>query len=60
MKIHQNVSELIYDQLTDSVIDEYANKVAKNMMKYVIICDQDRAGYDTLLLTLDIYNDYEL
>lgn len=51
MKIHQEISELVSDRLTDDVIDEYANEVAIKLLKNVI-ADQNNIGYEMFLLIL--------
>jgi hypothetical protein len=48
MEIHQEISKLVSDRLTDHVIDEYANEVAVTLLKNAI-ADQNNTRYETLL-----------
>lgn len=52
MKIHQNISELVNDRLTDDVIDEYANDVAVELIKNVISSNPDKIGYDLRMISV--------
>ncbi|XP_025417601.1 uncharacterized protein LOC112688562 [Sipha flava] len=45
MEIHQEISKLVSDRLTDHVIDEYANEVAVTLLKNAI-ADQNNTRRD--------------